>query len=82
MVKMISDVYVPIEYLELRVSRQDLIWRSFRDGRREGTCVVPRYQATSFMLIRNCFVVNIPSHNIKFTWVGRKQRTATKAEYK
>ena len=36
MVKMISDVYVPIEYLELRVSRQDLIWRSFRDGRREG----------------------------------------------
>ena len=59
---------------------KNLTWRSFSNGRREGTCVVPRYQATSFMFRGNCFVVIILSHNIKITWVGRKQRKAAKAE--
>ena len=51
---------------------KNLTRKSFRDGRREVTCVVPRYYATSFMFRGNCFVVNILSHNIKITWVRRK----------
>ena len=53
-------------------------WRSFSKGHREGTGVVPKYQAKSFMLRGNCFVVNILSHNITITWVGRKQRKLVK----
>ena len=62
MVAMLTDVYIPIKWLERRVGRKNLTWRSFRNGRREGTCAVPRYQAKSFMFRGNCFVVNILSH--------------------
>ena len=36
-----------------------------------------------FMFIGNCFVVTISSHNIKTTWVRRKQKIVAKvSDYK
>ena len=58
---------------------EKLTWRSFSDGQREGTCVVPRYQVKSFMFRGNCFVVTILSHDSTITWVGRKQRIVATA---
>ena len=81
MVAILTDVYIPIKWLEQRVERQNMTWRSFRDGQREGTCVVPRYQATSFMFRGNCFVVTILSQNSTITCVGRKQIIVAKEEY-
>ena len=43
--------------------------------------MVSRYQETSFMFRGKRFVVAMLSHNIKLTWVGRKQRILSKAEY-
>ena len=56
-----------------------MMWRSFSNGHMEGKCVVPRYQATSFMFRGNWFVVTILSYNITINWVGRKQIIAAKA---
>ena len=77
-VAMLTDVYIPIKWLERRVAQQNLMWGRFSDCRRDGTCMVPRYQAKSFMFRGNCFVVTILSHNITTNWVGRKQRMLEK----
>ena len=74
MAVMITNVYIPIKWLDQRVDRQDLVWIRFSDGRREGICVVPRYQATCFMFIGNCFVVTVFSHNFTITWVVIKKK--------
>ena len=59
---------------------KNMMWRRFSNGRKEGTRVVPRYQATNFMFRGNCFVETILNNNITITWVGRKQRMAEKTE--
>ena len=65
--------------IDPRVARKNMTWRSISGGRREGTCVVSRYQATSFIFGGNCFVGTILSHNITITWVVRKKRILPKA---
>ena len=55
---------------------KNLTWRSFSNGWREGTGVVPRYKATSFMFRGNCFLVTTLIHNITTTWVKEKKIVA------
>ena len=80
MVTKLTDVYIPIKWLEQKVDRQNMMWGSFVGGSREDTCVLPKYQAKTFMFRGNCFVVTILSHNITITWLGIIQRIIPKAE--
>ena len=80
MVTMLTYVYIPIKWLERRVARKNMTWRRFIYGKREGTGVVKRYRAKSFMFRLKCFVVNILGHNITITLVGRNQGILENAE--
>ena len=77
-VAMLTNVYIPIKGLERKVAQQNITWRIFRNGQREGTCVVPRCQEKSFMFRGNYFVATILSHNITITKGGKKAKNGSK----